>query len=136
MLDKCFVESDGTLKLQKLGIIVREGHIDITVDAFSLDCTVIKSAYAKLSGRTIFSRVLAHQRSVYDGSELEASEGKVHVPDQAKTSIWFEEELEFGLFGRSKMDYKGKPWMKILQIDERCTLKQTHATYTEETKNS
>lgn len=136
MLDKCFVESDGTLKLQKLGIIVREGHIDITVDAFSLDCTVIKSAYAKLSGRTIFSRVLAHQRSVYDGSELEASEGKVHVHDQAKTSIWFEEELEFGLFGRSKMDYKGKPRMKILQIDERCTLKQTHTTYTEETKNS
>lgn len=106
-----------------MAIIVREGHLDITVDAFSLDCTVLKSAYAKLSGRTIFSDVLAHQRSVYDGSELEASEGNVHVHDEAKASIWFEEELELGLFGRSKIDYHGTPSMKIRQVDEQCTLK-------------
>lgn len=123
MLDKCFVESDGTLKLQKLGMIVREGHIDISVDAFSIDCTVLKNACAKISGETIISYVLAHQRSVYDGSELEASEGNVHVHDEAKASIWFEEELEFGLFGRSKMDYRGSPRMKIIQVDEQCTLK-------------
>ena len=95
MLDKCFVESDGTLKLQKLGMIVREGHLDIAVDAFLIDCTVLKSAFAKISGETIISYVLAHQRSVYDGSELEASEGSVHVHDEAKASIWFQEELEF-----------------------------------------
>ncbi|RZF61736.1 GIN domain-containing protein [Sphingobacterium corticibacterium] len=123
MLDKCFVQSTETLTLQNMGIVVREGHLDITVDAFSLDCTMIKNAYAKLSGRTIFSRVLAHQRSVYDGSELEVSEGNVHVHDEAKASIWFEEELEFGLFGRSKMDYRGNPRMKIVQVDEQCTLK-------------
>jgi len=123
MLDKCFVRSSETLTLQNMGIIVREGNLNIAVDAFSLDCTVIKSAYAKLSGRTIFSRVLVHQRSVYDGSELEASEGNVHVHDEAKASVWFEEELEFGLFGRSKMDYRGNPRMKIIQVDEQCTLK-------------
>jgi len=124
MLDKCFVRSLETLTLQNMGIIVREGNLDITVDAFSLDCTVIKNAYAKLSGETIFSRVLAHQRGVYDGSELEASEGNVHVHDEAKASIWLEEELEFGLFGRSKMDYRGNPRMKILQLDEGCALRQ------------
>jgi len=123
MLDKCFVRSSETLTLQNMVIVVREGHLDITVDAFSLDCTVIKSAYAKLSGRTIFSRVLAHQRSVYDGSELEASEGNVHVHDEAKATIWFEEELEFGLFGRSKMDYRGSPSIRIIQVDEGCTVK-------------
>jgi len=124
MLDKCFVESDGTLKLQKLGMIVREGHIDISVDAFSIDCTVLKNACAKISGETIISYVLAHQRSLYDGSELEASEGNVHVHDEAKASIWFEEELDIGLFGQSRMDYKGNPRMKILQLDEGCAMKQ------------
>lgn len=109
MLDKCFVRSSEKLTLQKMGIIVREGNLDITVDAFSLDCTVIKNAYAKLSGRTIFSRVLAHRRSVYDGSELEAPEGNVYVHDEATASIWFEQELEVGLFGRSKMYYRGSP---------------------------
>lgn len=128
MLDKCFVRSSETLTLQNMGIIVREGNLNIAVDAFSLDCTVIKSAYAKLSGRTIFSRVLAHQRSVYDGSELEASEGNVHVHDEAKASIWFEEELEFGLYGRSKMDYRGNPRMKIIQVDEGCAMKQITGT--------
>lgn len=128
MLDKCFVESDGTLKLQKLGMIVREGHIDISVDAFSIDCTVLKNACAKISGETVISYVLAHQRSVYDGSELEASEGNVHVHDEAKASIWFEEELEFGLYGRSKMDYRGNPRMKIIQVDEGCAMKQITGT--------
>lgn len=124
MLDKCFVRSMETLTLQKMGIIVREGNLDITVDAFSIDCTVLKSAYAKISGETIISYVLAHQRSVYDGSELEASEGSVHAHDEANVSIWFEGELELGLFGRSKVDYRGSPRMKILRIDEGCTLKQ------------
>src|SRR5690606_5537614 len=124
MLDRCFVESDGTLKLQKLGMIVREGRINISVDAFSIDCTLLKSAYAKLSGETIISRVLAHHKSIYDGSELEASEGNVHAHDDAKVSIWFEGELELGLFGRSKVEYRGSPRMKILRIDEGCTLKQ------------
>ncbi len=124
MLDKCFVESGGTLKLQKLGMIVREGHIDISVDAFSIDCTVLKNACAKISGETIISYVLAHQRSLYDGSELEASEGNVHVHDEAKASIWFEEDLDIGLFGQSRMDYKGNPRMKILQVDEGCAMKQ------------
>ncbi|WP_437917693.1 GIN domain-containing protein [Sphingobacterium sp. LRF_L2] len=124
MLDKCFVRSSEKLTLQKMGIIVREGNLDITVDAFSLDCTVIKNAYAKLSGRTIFSRVLAHQRSVYDGSELEASEGNVHVHDEAKASVWFEDELELGLFGRSKIEYRESPRMKIIRLDEGCAMKQ------------
>ncbi len=123
MLDKCFVESDGTLKLQKLGMIVREGRIDISVNAFSIDCTVIKSGCAKISGGTIISYVLAHQRSVYDGSELEASEGNVHVHDEAKASVWFKEEVEFGLYGRSKMEYRGSPRMKVVQIDEGCYIK-------------
>lgn len=123
MLDKCFVQSSETLILQNMGIVVREGNLDITVDAFSLDCTVIKSAYAKLSGRTILSRVLAHQRSVYDGSELEASEGNVHVHDEAKAFIWFKEELELGLFGRSKIEYRESPSMKIIQVDEGCALR-------------
>lgn len=124
MLDRCFVESDGALKLENLGMIVREGRINISVEAFSVDCTVIKSAYTKLSGRTIFSRILAHQTSVYDGSELEASEGSVHAHDEAKVSIWFEDELEVGLFGQSSMEYRGDPRMKILQLDEGCAMKQ------------
>ena len=124
MLDKCFVQSSETLTLQQMGIIVREGNLDIIVDAFLIDCTVMKNAYAKLSGKTMFSRVLAHQRSIYDGSELEATEGTVHVHNEAKASIWFEEELELGLFGRSKVDYRGSPRMRIIQVDEDCALKK------------
>ena len=123
MLDRCFVESDGTLRLQQLGMIVREGRINISVDAFLIDCTVIKNGCAKISGETIISYVLAHQRSVYDGSELEASEGNVHVHDEAKASVWFKEEVEFGLYGRSKMEYRGSPRMKVVQIDEGCYIK-------------
>lgn len=124
MLDRCFVESDGTLKLQKLGMIVREGCINISVDAFLIDCTVIKNGYAKISGETIISYVLVHQISVYDGSELEASGGNVHAHDAANVSIWFEDELEFGLYGQSSMEYRGNPRMKILQLDEGCALRQ------------
>ncbi len=128
MLDRCFVESDGTLKLQKLGIIVREGRINISVDAFLIDCTVIKNGCAKISGETIISYVLAHQRSVYNGSELEASEGNVHAHNAANVSIWFEDELEFGLYGQSSMEYRGNPRMKILQLDEGCTLRQINVS--------
>lgn len=124
MLDRCFVRSSKTLILQQIGIIVREGHLDISVDAFLIDCTVIKRAYAKLSGETIISRVLTHQQCVYDGSKLEASEGNVHAHDEALVLVWFTEELEFGLFGRSKLDYRGNPRMRIIQIDEQTTLKQ------------
>lgn len=131
MLDKCVIESAETLKLQRLDVIVREGHLDIAVDAFSIDCTVLKNACAILSGKTIISHVLAHQRSIYDGSALEASEGNVHAHDEAMVSTWFEEDLELGLFGRSKMDYRGSPRMKIVQVDEQCTLRNinNHKTY-------
>jgi len=84
---------------------------------------VIKNGYAKISGETIISYVLVHQISVYDGSELEASEGNVHVHDEAKASVWFKEEVEFGLYGRSKMEYRGSPRMKVVQIDEGCYIK-------------
>ena len=123
MLDRCFVKSADTLILQQIGIIVREGHLDLSVDAFLIDCTVFKRGYAKLSGEAIISRVLAHQRSIYEGLELEASEGNVHVHDEAFASVLFTEELELGLFGRSKVDYAGNPRMKILQIDEGCSIK-------------
>lgn len=125
MLDRCFVKSAGTLNLQQIGIIVREGHLDISVDAFLTDCTVLKNAHAKITGETIISYVLAHQRSVYEGEGLEASEGHVHVHDESSVSVWFTEELELGLFGRSKLKSRGNPKMKILQIDEHCAFKQT-----------
>lgn len=126
MLDKCFVRSSNTLTLQQMGVIVREGHLDISVEAFLIDCTVLKSAYAKFIGETMISRVLAHHKSMYDGSELEASEGKVHAHEEAVVSIWFTGELEIGLFGRSKMKYRGHPRMEILRIDERCRLEQVN----------
>lgn len=113
------------LTFQKIGIIVREGHLDVSVDAFLIDCIVLKNAHAKIAGETIISYVLAHQRSVYDGEGLEASEGHVHVHDEASVSVWFTEELELGLFGRSKLKSRGNPKMKILQIDEHCAFKQT-----------
>jgi len=124
MLDKCFVRSSNALTLQQMGIMIREGHLDMTVDAFLIDCTVLKSAYAKLSGETMISRILAYHKGIYDGSELEASEGKVHVHNEAIVSGWYTEELELGLFGRSKVEYRGNPRLKLVRVDERCTLKQ------------
>lgn len=124
MLDRCFVESIGTLKLQRLGIIVRQGRLDMSVNAFLIDCTLLKSAQAKISGETIISYVLAHNNSIYDGSKLEASEGNVRAYDKARVSIWFEEELELGLFGFTKVHYRGNPRIKTVEVDEGCALKQ------------
>lgn len=81
----------------------------MSVNAFLIDCTVLKSAYVKLSGETMISYVLAYQKGVYDASRLETSEGNVRAYDKARVSIWFEEELELGLYGLSKADYRGNP---------------------------
>lgn len=71
---------------------------------------------------------MSHQKSVYDGSELEASEGNVYVHNAANVLIWFEDELDFGLYGQSSMEYRGNPRMKILQLDKGCTLRQINVS--------
>lgn len=124
MLDRCFIRSLQTLRLHQLGILVREGNLEISVDAFSIDCTVLKTAHAKISGETIISRVLTHQRGVYDGADLEASEGTVYAHSESKVSTWFTTEIAIGLFGRSKVNYRGSPHMIICNLDEQCTIKQ------------
>ncbi len=124
MLDRCFVESVETLKLQKLGLIVRDGLLDISVNAFLIDCTVLKGARAKISGEATVSYILTHNISVYDGSKLDTSEGIVRAYDKSRVSIWFEDDVDLGLFGSSKLEYRGNPRMEILNIDEGCALKQ------------
>ncbi len=123
LLDRCFVKSVDTLFLHQTGIIVKEGGLDICVDAFSIDCTVLKSARVKISGESIISRVLTNQRGYYDGANLECSEGTVHAHFDSTVSIWFTEEVEIGLWGRSKLTYRDNPRMKMIQIDEGCALK-------------
>lgn len=123
LLDRCFVKSIGTLHLHQTGIIVKEGNLNICVDAFSIDCTVLKNARVKLSGESIISRVLTNQKAIYDGADLECSEGTVNAHFDSTVSIWFTEEVEIGLWGRSKLTYRDNPRMKIVQIDEGCALK-------------
>lgn len=84
---------------------------------------MLKNASAKISGESIISRVLTNQRGYYDGSNLECSEGLVHAHLDSTVSIWFTEEVEIGLWGRSKLTYRGNPRMKMIQIDEGCALK-------------
>ncbi|AIM36713.1 hypothetical protein KO02_08355 [Sphingobacterium sp. ML3W] len=123
LLDRCFVKSIDTLLLHQTGIIVKEGSLNICVDAFSIDCTVLKNARVKISGESIISHILTNQKAIYDGSAFECSEGTVHAHFDSTISIWYTTEVEIGLWGRSKLTYRDTPRMKIVQIDEGCSLK-------------
>jgi len=135
VLDKAFVCSNKELDVQKLGLVVRKGHLDLFVNAMLVDCTVLKQATATLQGSTLISYVLVHQQGIYDGKELDASEAYVHLHNNGQASAWVTEEIELSLFGRSKMRYVGNPRMKVLQIDEGCSIKSFDSAELEQNKN-
>lgn len=135
VLDKAVVSSNKELDVQKLGLVVREGHLDLSVNAMLVDCTVLKQATATLRGSTLISYVLVHQQGIYDGKELDASDTYVHLHDNGQASAWVTEEIELSLFGRSKMRYVGNPRMKVLQIDEGCSIKSFDSAELEQNKN-
>lgn len=128
MQDKCFVTSAKQLLLQQLGIIVKEGRLEIAVEASCIDCTILKGGYVKIYGETIISRVLMYHKSIYKGANLNSSEGQIHVHDEGKASVWVTDELELGIYGRGKITYRGNPKIRILQINRGSALKQINTT--------
>jgi hypothetical protein len=123
ILDKAYVSTKGKFQVEKLGVIIQQGEIDLNINAVMFDCTVIKQGTAKVRGNTLISQILVHQHGIYDGNELETSEAHVHLHDNGQASVWAEGELEASLFSRSKLRYKRSPRIEILHIDEGCSIK-------------
>ena len=109
--------------MEKLGVIVQNGEVDLKVNAIVTDCTVIKKGSAKIRGNAIISRTLGNQQGKYDGSELDASEAHVDLHGECQASVWAEDALEASLFSRSKLRYKGNPRTLVSHIDEGCSIK-------------
>ncbi len=128
MQDRCFVTSAKQLILEQLGIIVKEGRLEIEVEASCIDCTILKGGYVKIYGETIISRILMYHKSIYEGANLNASEGQIHVHDKGKASVWVTDELELGMYGQGKITYRGNPKMRILQINIGSALKQINTS--------
>lgn len=123
VLDKAYVSTKEEFQVEKLGVIVQNGEVDLNLNAIVTDCTVIKKGSAKIRGNAIISRILGNQQGRYNGSELEASEAHVDLHGDSQASVWAEDELEVGLFSRSKLRYKGNPRMRVSHIDEGCSIK-------------
>lgn len=123
VLDKAYFSAKEEFQVEKLGVIVQNGEVDLKVNAIVTDCTVIKKGSAKIRGNAIISRILGNQQGKYNGSELEASEAHVDLHGDSQASVWAEDELEASLFSRSKLRYKGNPRMQISHIDEGCSIK-------------
>lgn len=123
VLDKAYVSAKEEFQVEKLGVIVQTGEVDLKVNAIVTDCTTIKKGTAKISGNAIISRILGNQRGIYDGSELDASEVHVDLHGDSQASVWAEVELEANLFSRSKLRYKGNPRIQVSLIEEGCSIK-------------
>lgn len=121
--DRAFVTTKEEFQVEKLGIIVYQGRIELDINAVLTDCTVLKRAMAKIRGSTIVSQVLVHQHGVYHGDEFDASEAYIHLHGDGQASVWATEELEASLFSRSKLQYHGIPSMRLIHIDEGCSIK-------------
>ena len=123
VLDKAYFSAKEEFQVEKLGVIVQNGEVDLNLNAIVTDCTVIKKGVAKIRGNAIISRVLGNQQGRYDGSELDASEAHVDLHGDSQASVWAEDELEASLFSRSKLCYKGNPRIQVSHIDEGCSIK-------------
>jgi hypothetical protein len=122
ILDKAYVSTKGEFQLEKLGVIIRHGEINLNINAIMFDCTVIKRATAKIRGNTLISQILVHQHGIYDGNELETSDAHVHLHDDDQASVWAE-VLEASLFSRSRLRYSGNPKIHLLHVDEGCSIR-------------
>lgn len=121
VLDKAYVSTKGEFQVERLGIIVRHGGINLNINAIMFDCTVIKRATAEIRGNTLMSQILVHQQGIYDSHELETSEAHIHLHDDGQASV-SAEVLEASLFSRSRLRYSGNPKMQILHVDEDCSI--------------
>ncbi|MEH6307894.1 DUF2807 domain-containing protein [Olivibacter sp. CPCC 100613] len=121
VLDKAYIANKGEFQVEKLGIIIQQGEIDLNINAIVFDCTVIKRGKATIQGNTLISRVLVHQHGLYNGNELETSDTHVHLHDDGQASV-SAEVLDASLFSRSRLLYKGNPRMQVLCIDEGCSI--------------
>jgi hypothetical protein len=81
VLDKASVSTKGEFQMEKLGVIIHQGRIDLNINAVIFDCTVIKQGTAKVRGNTLISHVLVHQHGLYDSNELETSEAHTQLHD-------------------------------------------------------
>lgn len=123
VIDQAYVSTKNELQVQKMGAVVESGEIDLNINAIVTDITVIKRGAAKIRGNTLVSRILIHQHGTYDGRYLDASEAHVHLHGNGQATVWAEEELEANLFSKSELRYNGNPRMRLLHIDEGCSIK-------------
>jgi len=123
VIDKAYVTTKNEFQVEKLSAIVENGQIVLNINAIATDITVIKRGSAKIRGNSLVSRIMVHQHGIYVGSELNASEVHVHLHGNSQATVWAEEELEANLFSKSKLRYKGNPGMRLLHIDEGCSIK-------------
>lgn len=122
VLDEAYVSTKREFQVEKLGVIIQQGRIDLNINAVIIDCTVIKQGTAKVRGNTLMSQILVHQHGIYDSHELDTSEARVHLHDDGQASVWAA-ELEASLFSRSRLSYSGNPKIQLLHVDEGCSIK-------------
>src|SRR5690606_35611718 len=87
VLDRAYVSAKEESQVEKLGVIVQNGEVDLKVNAIVTDCTVIKKGSAKIRGNAIISRTLGNHQGKYDGSELDASEAHVDLHGECQASV-------------------------------------------------
>lgn len=132
VFDKAYVSTKGEFQVEKLGVIIQQGEIDLNINAVVFDCTVIKLGKATIKGNTLISQVLVHQHGVYNGNELDTSEAHAHLHDTGQAFVWAE-ALDASLFSKSILHYKGNPRMQVLHIDEGCSIRPLINQYLQET---
>lgn len=122
VLDSAFVSSAGVLQTPKLGLIVRAGHIKLDINTSLLDLTILKKANVKITGTSIISNVLIHGLGFYDGEGLDASGVNICLNKDAKALISIADLFELRMYGRSRLEFTGRPKITLINIDDGCSI--------------
>lgn len=122
ILDRAFIACSGVLQTPKLGLIVKSGHLKLDINTGLLDLTILKKANVKLTGTSIISNILIHDVGFYNGEGLDASEGNICLNRDAKAVISISDLFELRMYGRSRLEFKGRPKITLINMDDGCSI--------------
>lgn len=122
VLDRAFVSSAGVLETSKLGLTVKAGNVNLDINTGRLDLTILKKANVKLNGVSVISNILIHDLGFYDGEDLDGSEGNICLNRDAKALVSISELFELRMYGRSRLEFKGRPKITLINMDDGCSI--------------
>lgn len=118
------VSCENIIQENELGLILNgNGSLNLEVDAYMVDCTIVKAGRINIKGDVAISRVTLFKNGEYDGSQFNAGEVSIHMHNNGHAKIRAENEINALIKGTSKLFYQGKPIFSDLDVDGNCLIK-------------